>query len=214
MNPATDHRTAPLALWRVASALIHTLFALFGGPEKLAARHTLTDAAHKLASDWLRTAEAMMRRLLLIEASAYVSPASCRKTAAGKMPAVRKRKLISFEADKPEQWRASFRCILDHRRPRQRDVGPDRLNHAGEDAGRPRTSRRFLSAWPLAERFEALIRAHNDPAPYAKRLARRLRAAPKLVARVLQTPESLKHRIPEQELRALCARCVPAFDST
>jgi hypothetical protein len=37
---------------------------------------------------------------------------------------------------------------------------------------------KFHSAWPLAERYEALIRVFNDPAPYAKRLVARLNAAP------------------------------------
>src|SRR5262249_35617683 len=31
---------------------------------------------------------------------------------------------------------------------------------------------RFTPTWPAAERFEALLRAFNDPAPYVKRLAR------------------------------------------
>ena len=46
--------------------------------------------------------------------------------------------------------------------------------------------RRFFSAWPLAERCEALLRVFNDPAPYAKRLARRLARTPK-AARALTT---------------------------
>ena len=70
-TPASDQRLAPLALWRVASALLHTLFTLFGGPEKLAAKHTLTASAYKLTLDWIRCAEALMRNLIFIEASAY-----------------------------------------------------------------------------------------------------------------------------------------------
>ncbi len=42
-------------------------------------------------------------------------------------------------------------------------------------AGRRRCINRFISTWPSAERFEALVRAFNDPAPYVKRLARLLK---------------------------------------
>ena len=40
------------------------------------------------------------------------------------------------------------------------------------------------SAWPLAERFEALLRVYNDPMPYARRLARRLRKQAALAVRI------------------------------
>ena len=43
---------------------------------------------------------------------------------------------------------------------------------------------RFRSAWPLAERQEALLRVCNNPAPYAKRLAARLRKNKALVTRL------------------------------
>jgi hypothetical protein len=212
-SSAPDQRAAPLHLWRAASALLNTLFALLGGPEKLAAKHTLTAAAHKLAADWLRTAEALMRRLLLVEARAYPPPSSRQKTA-GRLPAVRKRKLMGFDADKPGQWRVSFRCFLDRRRPRRREAQqhPQKLGHLNNADGPS-----FRSAWPLAERFEALIRVHNDPTPYAKRLARRLHARPQLIASVLSAPPDFIHGVPEpivEELRQLCEPRVPAPDTT
>ena len=43
----------------------------------------------------------------------------------------------------------------------------------------------FRSAWPLAERYEALLRVFNDPTKYAQRLARRLHATPHRVGEVL-----------------------------
>jgi hypothetical protein len=65
----------------------------------------------------------------------------------------------------------------------------------------------FHSAWPLAERFEALLRVHNDPAPYAKRLARRLLdATPERIASITREPSELRHRIdpePYAELATL-----------
>ena len=70
-------RTAPLALWRIAEAFLHSLHSLFGAPEDVAREHTLTRAAHALLLSWLRVGEALMRRLLVIEA-ANLSPTSPR----------------------------------------------------------------------------------------------------------------------------------------
>jgi hypothetical protein len=53
---------------------------------------------------------------------------------------------------------------------------------------------RFTSAWPLAERYEALIRVFNDPAPYAKRLAARLHALPHRAAELLRLPKRKRPR--------------------
>jgi hypothetical protein len=50
------------------------------------------------------------------------------------------------------------------------------------------SARRFLPTRSLALRFEALIRVAANPEPYARRLARRLQAAPALAARVLRRP--------------------------
>jgi hypothetical protein len=53
----------------------------------------------------------------------------------------------------------------------------------------------FRSAWPLAERYEALIRVFNDPAPYARRLARHLHATPHRLAGALKAPPEARHRV-------------------
>jgi hypothetical protein len=215
--PPSDQRRAPLALWRVASALLNTLFALFGGPDKLAAKHTLTAAAYKLTADWLRTAETLMRRLVFIEASAYAPPAPSRR-APGKT-ALRTRKLMSFDADKPERWRVSFRAITPDRQHLRQHGSTDLTRPDGAACaarGSP-ASRRFCSAWPLAERFEALIRVHNDPAAYAGRLARRLHVAPKLIALVLRASDTFARRIDEgvdAQIEMLCARAALSFNSS
>jgi hypothetical protein len=67
-TPPPDHRTAPLALWRIAQTFLHTLHALFGDPSRIAFQHTLTKEPYDLLLSWIRCGEAMMRRLLLIEA--------------------------------------------------------------------------------------------------------------------------------------------------
>lgn len=205
-QPASDQRHAPLQLWRAASGLITTLFNLFGAPEKLAAKHTLTAEARALILSWLRCAEAMVRHLLLIEAS-HCAHEPLRVTHRRAQPRVRK--LVTSDVDQPDSWRVSFRCILDRRRAPNAQALAHR---AGKGAGGPR----YFSAWPLAERFEALLRAHNNPAPYAKRLARKLYAAPRLVISVLKKPLELLHRIAEEtftQLRDLSHTRAAVFDT-
>ncbi len=54
----------------------------------------------------------------------------------------------------------------------------------------------FHSVWPLAERYEALLRVFNDPAGYAKRLAKRLYARAVACLRALfREPREARHRI-------------------
>ena len=177
MSITETARAAPLDLWREAETLIHQLSALFGPPEQIAFQHTLTAKAYKLLSQWLRGAEALLRQLLLIEAAALapgvtharpvVAPISPAGAGACVSPETR---LREFWPDKPEDWRVSFSVLMDRRRL------------AGSDGrqGRRRSmeAKRFYSAWPLAERAEALLRVFNNPAPYAKRLARKLFAQP------------------------------------
>ena len=113
-----------------------------------------------------------MRRLLLIEASAYPKP----NTRPLLRPArVRTRKLMSFTAEAPEKWRVSFRCFSS---PALRQAQGDAEGRAAGSVGvslslskakRPaRISREerwcaenfkpvtFRSSWPLAERYEAV----------------------------------------------------------
>lgn len=175
-------RHAPIALWRVAEAFLHLLHNMFGAPEDVARGETLSRKAHALLLEWLKAGEAMMRRLLLFEAAAY-PPQPPRKSRARRK---RARTLMSFTADEPEKWRTSFRCFLDRRRPR-----PPTSQNAGEA---PAVQTRALSAWPLAERYEALLRVFNDPTRYARRLAARLRAAPHRRAELMRAPDNA-HRL-------------------
>lgn len=170
-------RTAPRALWRVAEAFLTTLFALFGPPEHIAAKHTLTAKPYRLLLTWIRTGEALMRRLLLIEAAAYPKP----NTRSLLHPhRTRARKLMGFDAECPEKWRVSFRCFASATLPRS-------LSNATRPA-RAHEKQRFHFAWPLAERAEALLRVFNDPTPYAQRLARRLHATPHRARALLAHP--------------------------
>lgn len=210
-------RTAPLSLWTIAQTFLNTLFALFGAPESVAFQHTHTGAQRALMLPWLRAGEALMRRLLLIEAAAYPKP-NTRPLLT--RPRKRVRKLVGFDHDKPETWRVSFQCFA-------------RLNSSPACGGgvgaqrRPRLSRyerlwpepkptKFYSAWPLAERYEALIRVFNNPAPFAKRLAARLHALPHRAAELMRLPPR-RAGAPDAagliggDFGALEAACVPSF---
>jgi hypothetical protein len=194
-EPSSAQRFAPIALWRAASGLLITLFNLFGEPQELARQHSMSAKDHKLASNWLRCVEALFRKLLLIEASHYEKHVTQTKP---RQRTKRKRREMAFFPESPEAWRVTLRTLpLDRRRPRRHGsvvrLAPAlvRSSAAGGDAGGPR----YYSAWPIAERFEALLRVHDNPAPYAKRLARRLYANPERIAAITREPPELQHRI-------------------
>ena len=165
-----------------------TLFNLFGEPHVLASKYTLTARDYKLACDWLRTLEALFRKLLFIEASYYAREVSRTKPRTAHK---RARRWMTFTDDNPDAWRVSFRFMNWGPSGSQRATTH---RHTGENARAPYPTR-FNSAWPLAERFEALLRVHNNPAPFAKRLARRLYANPPSIADLQRAPQSLAHRI-------------------
>jgi len=187
------------------------LFNLFGEPQDLAFRHTLVARDYKAALNWLRSVEAMFRKLLLIEASHYAKEIAQTKQRA---PSKRERKLVSFHPENPDSWRVSFRCDSYRRLPAGSGRNLNtcesadtvcRLEGGGTSAPylAPTT---FHAAWPLAERFEALLRVHNNPAPYAKRLARKLYANAQRIAAIVKEPAELQHRIdpgPHATLMAL-----------
>jgi hypothetical protein len=197
MSPSS---ASTLPLWRIAQTFINTLFNLFGAPEQIAADHTLTAKAHALLLSWLRVGEALIRRLLLIEAAA-LTPNTANATL-GRRKTGRVRTLRYFYAEQPEKWRVSFRCIVS---PKISNQEPRRK---AERKGQPV---RFYSAWPLAERAEALLRAYNDPAPYAQRLANALYRRPHRAKTLLAYPENAPARIGEEGFATLEATAALAL---
>jgi hypothetical protein len=204
---AAPIRHAPLDLWRIAAAFLNTLFNLFGAPEDVAARHTLTGPAHALMRDWLRAGEALLRKLILIEAAGYAPgpPASSRQNPRKQ----RGRQRMEFAPDHPEDWRVSIRCFVSPALRQAQGDGGGRAGGSGSvslsvsKTARPNAPR-FHSAWPLAERYEALIRVVNDPAPYARRLARRLYRAPQTARLVLKHHSSAAALVGVIEFDTLC----------
>ena len=119
-----------------------TLFNLFGEPQQLAFRQTFYARDYKLACNWLRTVEALFRKLLIIEASHYAREAVQTKP---RKPSKRGRREMSFYPDTPDYWRVTFRTCLDRGRPRpqclidQASMHADTSRRAGEDARGPKT---------------------------------------------------------------------------
>lgn len=220
-DTSSTPRTAPPALWCVARAFLLTLHALFGAPEDIAFQHTLTAKAHKLMANWLRVAEALLRRLICIEAAAYAK--SKARPMRRRTPRARAPRVIVHEPAQPEQWRVSFRCFKSPRpsspacEGRGRDAVDGGASGQSFDAMKRHRAgaKRFRSAWPLAERYEVLIRAYNDPAPYARRAAHRLHADPARLAGALRAPPEAEPRVERfAEIgQALAAAWAPHFSS-
>ena len=231
---------------------MHILAALFGDPSHVAAKHTLTLKAHRLMASWLRAGEAMMRRLLLIEAAAFAKPNA---RALLRAPRKRTRHLKHFFAEASEKWRVSFRCFYGPPAPRRHTPKPTGealavhkhprpfIIHEDPRPHRPRPNRaqrrrakrkryppilrqdreiiirrapiHFRSAWALAERYEALLRAYNDPLPYARRLSRQLHATPHRVCELFIAPPEARERIESYDELALAAETSAAvFNSS
>jgi hypothetical protein len=203
--PPSPQRFAPLALWREASRLLVTLFDLFGEPQVLAFRHNVVGRDYKLILNWLRTVESLFRQLLLIEASNYAREDAPSKPYA-KRP--RERREMTFHPETPDAWRVTFRTTESQQGRTHRRGWKEKR---GESYLAPTT---FHDAWPLAERFEALLRVHNDPTPYAKRLARRLYAKPERIASIMREPPELQHRmdvVPHAEIGTILREASPRF---
>ena len=185
--------------------MLVTLFNLFGEPQVLAFRHTVVGRDYKLILNWLRTVEALFRQLLLIEASHYAHEQAPTKLRTKRQ---RERRLMTFHPETPDAWRVTFRTTESQRGGTHRRGWKEKRS---ELYLAPTT---FHAAWPLAERFEALLRVHNDPAPYAKRLARRLYAKPERIASIMREPPELQHRMdatPHAEIGERLREASPRF---
>lgn len=189
--PAPLNRAAPIALWRIGEHFLRVLFMLFGDPADVAGQQWCAAKSHALMARWIAAGEALMRRLLLIEAQ-YLALAPAKPGKSGKHV----RKPVAFYADAPENWRVNFRSA---------DRQAAKRASPGASTPRSATSRRFFSTWPLALRFEALLRAFNDPNPYARRLARRLARVPAHAEALLRIRADIRPLIGEDELTLLDA---------
>lgn len=183
-------RTAPLGLWRAAAAFLRTLHVLFGAPGDVAARGLLTPRAHAQIASWLRCAEALMRRLLLIEAAAFPAPAAARRGALHKATPRAGPRAIAFRCFAGAGGRGA-------RTPLAPRLSADELWAAFYLAREAPPKAPSLPAGALAARYEAVLRVFEAPAPFARRLARRLWPARHRLREPLRAPPEAGHRIVE-----------------
>ena len=186
LPPSVDATPLPpnAELCGAARHVLGFLFGLFGGPSAIVALGVVTPAERREILDWLRPIETLLRLLLLAEAAGLartLTPTAPRGSRAARRPAAcRSAARAVQDADACETWRVSFRaCSPEPRtvRPARADrlaaVAEPRRAHRDADASIPDPS----NPWPLAERIEAVVRVLETPAPYVRRLARRLAAA-------------------------------------
>ncbi len=211
--PETAPRQAPIALWRFARVVLCDLHGLFGPPEYIAASGCVTRALHKQMRQWFSAAEHFIRRLLYIEAKALLEEGALAPTQPRARKSARTRRLVTWHPEQPEAWRVSFRCFGGNADATLRQAQgyavekPAAKKSVSLGLSKAHASPAFHDAWPLALRAEALLRVFNDPIPYARRLARRLRAQPDRAMPV--TPPKLQRVIGGaeywEETQALCA---------
>ena len=195
-------------------AFLCLLFDLFGEPGAIAARSVFGRRGRALLMPWLRAGEAFLRRLLFIEALA-LAPDLRAGPSKPRARAPRQRRLVHFFPDKPGDWRVSFR-LVPHRgvfSPGRRGVrranaaslalppalcaapeAPERklwrtrvvVQPAPPSGATAHSPRDPHNAWPIAERFEAMLRTFNAPQHAVRRLARLLLRDESRTLRTLQ----------------------------
>ena len=200
-TPFDDDDTSPPALWDAARYALRWLVNLFGSPAEMAGLEVLAPRERMDVLGWLRPLEALVRALLVIRAAEM--PAPIRRTPRAKRSPPRSRQMVEHDPDKPESWRVSFRAV-----PAPPGLGSGRYAPGAE----------LPSAWPLAERLEAVIRVLENPDPFARRLVGRLRAEPGQSPRILCPPPDRKQIGPREwaftHARAQALQAIAAFDTS
>jgi hypothetical protein len=192
-NQAADAPPSPRAtLWAAAREALRFMQTLFGGPAAIAALVWVVGARRAEMLAWLAPVEALLRKLVALEAASLsVSPPMPRTPPVG--PGARRpRGVIDIET--PQNWPARFRVSASQER--RRDAGPATPPRT---AGAPNFDGLY-GAFPLAARLEAALRVMENPAPYAQRLARRL-------ARSLVRAPNLLAALARQGRRRRCDAC-------
>jgi hypothetical protein len=170
--------------------------------------------------DWLRPLELLLRRILLIEAFALLGAQSLPAARAGRArpPAGIARPARArppFDPTRPDTWRVSFVALPGQGRsgPRHKlpPVQPDRLPYEKRLPNRYR--RKLVNALPLARRLEAAIRVINDPQPYVRRLAFRLRRGRTVSAVRLVIPTTRRWKAARDDLAASGQRAAQLLDA-
>ncbi|MES1158998.1 MAG: hypothetical protein ABUL42_03800 [Terricaulis silvestris] len=186
-------------LWRFLRSTLSQMRIALGGPNLIASTR-LTPRSRREILDWLAPLERLVRKLLLIEAARLPLPAMREKQTQTYTPARIAAYVASVGAHEPRPLQRTrpvpqFALVIPpdplDRKPkteaslaRIRRLGPPLLVRdicrdniaAAESAARAQrlAQRDFGSAHRLAERYEALARAIEDPAPHIARMAKKL----------------------------------------
>jgi hypothetical protein len=189
MTAITNDDFSPQGLWRALRHYFEWLLNVIGDGAAVAHMHTLTRKQRDDVLTWLRPVEALLRRLIFLDAMAL--PHEAPRAPSVRVKRARIRRVVENKPDAPEDWHVRFRLV---------DPPARASLQQRRGAGAPHA---HFSAWPLAERIEAALRAFNDPAPLARRLARLLRRKPALAQDFAAPPkisgwprygeEALKH---------------------
>lgn len=172
-----------LPFWRELRWLIDQIYGIWGDADRIAGRWRLSLKAHRDLSAWLACAEMLLRRLLYIHAAAIDPAGIAPKRAASPRPRPEGKAAAapawSIDRDRPETWRVSFRLFPQVRAGlRHAQPGASLSVSKGSAANQSERPRGFRHALPLAQRYEALLRAFNDPDRLILRIARTLRRDP------------------------------------
>lgn len=188
MHTAPPPQENPL-LWERLRALFTRVIAAIGAPAVIAAL-SLSPRMRAEMSRQLALVEVMARKLLLAEAVALMAPpergprvVETPLAADGlyTLPPSRRRAGVrtrAIDPADPETWPARFalalprdsRAVQDRRAPRIRALWGE--THAAAPLKQPAPRRHHSDAFRVARRAEALRRVLDNPAPYARRLAR------------------------------------------
>jgi hypothetical protein len=160
-----DTREALPKLWDEAKTVWNAMWLAFGDVAYTIAGDHILPATHKLMGDWVRNAELLVRRIILIASLtldlAPLKPVKRDASPRSARPA-KPRALKPVTPDNPETWRTSFR-----------------LFPCAARASRSRRARcatatpRRVTARGYALRIEAMRRVIRDREAYALRTARR-----------------------------------------
>jgi hypothetical protein len=182
----TDAKPNPHALWSALRFYIQHACAIIGLPSDIAQRTWIARWEYRRFADLLRPLEALLRRLVFLDAVKLPPEPPRIETKRRPRRLMRAQTGAAFDPARSETWRVRFNLGATSLRPAQRGKTETPVCPSlSKTSSAPLIN--VISSAPLALRLEALIRGFNDPAPLARRLARRLRRHPH-VARDFSAP--------------------------
>src|SRR5262249_46336448 len=146
----------------------------FGLPRAIAARVKLPRKEYKILLAWIADAEALLRRILVIEAASLDL-----KPAAAKIQPRATKPQKKTDKEHLHQTRSSFKLA----EPEPAETKPVTDTSFFDNRGY-RERKRFFNVQGLARRFEALLRVFDAPQQYINRAARLVQRDPKQLKRL------------------------------